>query len=118
MVRRPTRLLVIEVFVWTGALGRGPSVRFSMDPLRTPHPISGPPADGREMLDQSASFVHKGRGFARVGKGRADEYIPIFAHAMSVLGWNPDEFERYRLEVEYPLGFVGVQTWFELDKAP
>jgi len=33
---------------------------------------------------------------------------------MKRLGWDPDGFVRYRLEIEYPLAFVGMQVWFEL----
>lgn len=118
-VRRPTRLLLIEVLIWQGAFGpRGPELRLSMDPMRTPDPIGGPPADDREMMEHAVGYAPMGRGFDRRGSRRADEYVPIFRRAMQQLGWNPADFARYRLEIEYPLGFVGIQTWFALADRP
>jgi hypothetical protein len=113
-MRRPTKLFVLEVLVWPGAFASGPSVHFNMDVQRNPDPIKGPPADGREQLEQSSQFVYMGKGFARKGSSRADGYVPMFRRSMELLGWNPEGFDRYRLEIEYPLQFVGMQSWFEL----
>jgi hypothetical protein len=118
-VRRPTKLFVLDVLVWQGVFGgRGPEAKFSMDPFRVPDPIAGPPRDGRELLETTSRFVPMGRGLSRRGSARADAFLPMFARSMELLGWMPDDFERYRLEIEYPLSFVGIQTWFELDDVP
>lgn len=117
-VRRPTKLFVLDVLVWHDALrSRGPDVKFSMDPFRVPDPIAGPPRDGRELLETTSRFVPMGRGLSRRGTARADAFLPMFARSMQLLGWAPDDFERYRLEIEFPLTFVGIQVWFELEDA-
>lgn len=114
-VRRPTKLFVLELMVWEGAFdGQGPILRLSTDPQRVPDPINGPPADERECLEHTSAFLPMGRGFSSPGTARADAFSPIFVDAMKQLQWNPEEFRRYRLEIEYPLNFVGMQVWFTL----
>jgi hypothetical protein len=121
-VRRPTKLFVLELMVWEGAFkGQDPILRLSTDPQRVPDPINGPPADDRECLEHTSAFIPMGRGFTSPGTARADAFVPIFADAMKQLKWNPSEFRRYRLEIEYPLNFIGMQVWFELpgrDRGP
>lgn len=115
MVRRPTRLFVLELLVWKGALdGHEPVLYISMEPQRVPDPILGPPADGHECLEHSGGFVKMGQGFAEAGGTHADAFVPIFKESMKRLGWDPEGFVRYRLEIEYPLAFVGLQVWIEL----
>jgi hypothetical protein len=118
-LRRPTYLFVVEVMVAPGLLAPGgPRLRITMDPQRTPDPIGGPPADGREELEQNSAFVPLGRGFDEQGGAAAEPYVPIMRHAMEELGWNPSEFERYQLIIEYPLAFLGMQVWFGLADGP
>lgn len=115
MVRRPTKLLVLELMVYKGAFdGHEPMLRISTEPQRVPDPVLGPPADSRECMEHSGGFEKMGRGFLEAGKERSDRYVPIFKESMKRLGWDAQEFERYRLEIEYPLNFVGMQVWFEL----
>lgn len=116
-VRRPTRFFVLEMMVAAGLLAeRGPTFQINMDPQRLPDPIGGPPSDGRETLAGGPRFVPMGRGFAKRGSARADAYLPMHARAFQRLGWNPQDFERYRVEIEYPLLFVGMQAWHELSR--
>ena len=118
-IRRPTRLLVIDVLVHADLVGLGgPSLYITLDPQSLPDPIGGPPRNRRELLDTSAAFVPMGRGFSRPGTPRSDTYLPMLQHAMRELGWDPRDFERHRLEIEYPLAFVGTQVWFELQESP
>ncbi|MCX5691443.1 MAG: helix-turn-helix domain-containing protein [Planctomycetota bacterium] len=117
-VRRPTKLFVLELMVCEGAFkGHDPMLRLSTDPQRVPDPINGPPADDRECLEHTSAFIPMGRGFTSPGTARADAFVPIFADAMKRLKWNPAEFRRYRLEIEYPLNFIGMQVWFKLPDA-
>jgi hypothetical protein len=132
-VRRPTRLFVLELMVHQSAFnGRPPDLRFNSDPQRVPDPINGPPRDGRECLELTSAFVPMGRGFdtpstsntsgttgptGPTGTGASESHLDVMRHAMSTLGYNPLDYHRYRLEIEYPLMFVGMQVWFELDSA-
>jgi hypothetical protein len=118
-IRRPTRLLVIEVLVHADLVGLGgPSLHITLLPQSLPDPIGGPPRNRREILDTNAAFVPMGRGFSRPGTPHSDTYLPMLQHAMRELGWDPRDFERHRLEIEYPLAFVGTQVWFELQESP
>jgi|GEM_PF-4495195 len=56
-----------------------------------------------------------GRGFAEAGTPRADVHLGVMRHAMGELRQDPGDYNRYRLEIEYPLMFVRMQVWFELE---
>lgn len=115
-VRRPTRRLTLEVFVHAPGLSP-PRLVMSMEPGRTPDPIGGPPADGRELLEQTSRLVPMGRGLERRGSASSDAHLPMFRRALELLGWDASTLERYRLEVEYPISFVEMQVWMELADA-
>jgi hypothetical protein len=34
--------------------------------------------------------------------------------AFDLLGWSPEEFDRFRMVVEYPLPFVRGEVWLRL----
>jgi hypothetical protein len=117
-VRRPTRWFMLEVWLHHRAVvGSGPRVAINMEPGRLPDPIGGPPADGRELLETTSRLTPIGRGFTRRGSSRSEAHAPMFRRAMETLGWDPGDFMRYRLEIEYPLAFVEMQVWTELADA-
>jgi hypothetical protein len=55
-----------------------------------------------------------GRGFATRGRAAEDFVVPMGKRAFDLLGWSPEEFDRFRMVVEYPLPFVRGEVWLRL----
>jgi len=76
--------------------------------------ILGPDRSRRGFVEHGAGFIPMGRGFAMRGKPGEDFVVPMAMRAFEVLGWNPDEFQRFRMVVEYPLPFVRHEVWLRM----
>lgn len=113
-VCRPTRRLVIDVALPATVFdGQPPLLRASIDPFSELDPIGGPPTDQRDSLPTTARF-------RRVGnreRGAESDDLPSAAlrKAFDLLDWDIDAFNRYRLELDYPTMFVGLQMWYPLE---
>jgi hypothetical protein len=55
-----------------------------------------------------------GKGYRQRGSAGEDFAVPVALRALEMLGRDPDEFDRYRLVVEYPLPLVRSEVWIRL----
>ncbi len=115
-VSRATRVLVRELLVHRETFGAvRPFSIFSIDPTPKIQPdLNGPDPTGRGFIDQGDDLVEMGRGFRRRGRPGEDFAVPLALRAFEMLGQDPDEYDRYRLVVEYPLPLVRSEVWIRL----
>lgn len=115
-VSRPCRLHVREVLLHRDTLpGSTPAAVFTVETVPADRPeILGPDRSRRGFVEHGAGFIPMGRGFAMRGKPGEDFVVPMAMRAFEVLGWNPDEFQRFRMVVEYPLPFVRHEVWLRM----
>lgn len=115
-VSRPCRLHVREVLLHRDTLpGSTPAAVFTVETVPADRPeILGPDRSRRGFVEHGAGFIPMGRGFAMRGKPGEDFVVPMGMRAFEVLGWNPDEFQRFRMVVEYPLPFVRHEVWLRM----
>lgn len=115
-VSRATRLFLREVLVHRKTFGEvSPASFFSIDatPIVLPE-LNGPDPTGRGRVDQGDDLVPMGRGYRKRGKAGEDFAVPLGLRAIELLGHDPDEFDRFRLVVEYPLPLVRNEVWIRL----
>lgn len=118
MFRRPTERACLEFMVPHGSLASAaPVFRCSQDFFGKPDLLHGPPADGRDGIAVGARYVPMGRGI-----GAAPEGCPVVTDALKRvferLRLDPDAFDRFRLELAYPLLGVWNEMWYELPPRP
>ena len=115
-VSRATRVLVRELLVHRETFGAvRPLSIFSIDPTPRIQPdLNGPDPTGRGFIDQGDDLVEMGRGFRRRGRPGEDFAVPLALRAFEMLGQDPDEFDRFRLVIEYPLPLVRNEVWIRL----
>ena len=116
-VSRATRLLLREVLVHRATFGTVlPLSIFSIDSTPRGQPdLLGPDPTGRGVIDQGDDLVPMGQGYRRRGKPEEDFAVPLALRAFEMLGHDPDEFDRFRLVVEYPLPLVRSEVWIRLN---
>ena len=115
-VTRATRVLLREVLVHRSTFGEvSPLSIFSIDstPLLQPE-LNGPDPTGRGRVDQGDDLVPMGKGYRQRGRAGEDFAVPLALHALGLLGHDPDDFDRYRLVIEYPLPLVRSEVWIRL----
>jgi hypothetical protein len=115
-VSRATRVLLREVLVHRETFGDvSPLSIFSIDatPMVQPE-LNGPDPTGRGRVDQGDDIVPMGKGYRKRGKAGEDFAVPLGLRSLEMLGYDPDEFERFRLVVEYPLPLVRSEVWIRL----
>jgi hypothetical protein len=115
-VSRATRVLLREVLVHRETFGEvSPHSFFSIDPTPMVQPeLNGPDPTGRGRVDQGDDLVPMGKGYRKRGKAGEDFAVPLGLRSLEMLGYDPDEFERFRLVVEYPLPLVRSEVWIRL----
>ena len=115
-VSRATRVLVRELLVHRETFGAvRPRSIFSIDPTPKIQPdLNGPDPTGRGFIDQGDDLVEMGRGFRRRGRPGEDFAVPLALRAFEMLGQDPDEYDRFRLVIEYPLPLVRSEVWIRL----
>ncbi|MBI1302831.1 MAG: hypothetical protein GC172_03455 [Phycisphaera sp.] len=115
-VSRATRILLREVLVHRESFGEvSPLSIFTIDstPMVDPE-MNGPDPTGRGRVDQGDDLVPMGKGYRQCGRTGEDFAVPLALRALEMLGRDPDEFDRYRLVVEYPLPLVRNEVWIRL----
>lgn len=115
-VSRACRLHVREVLLHRDTFpGCSPEAVFTAETVPAVSPdLSGPDRSGRGFVEHGTGFVPMGSGFVMRGKAGEDFVVPMGMRAFEVLGWNPDEFQRFRMVVEYPLPFVRHEVWLRM----
>lgn len=115
-VARPTRIFLREVLIHRESFGEvTPISFFSNDATPLVHPVvNGPDPTGRGRVDQGDELVPLGRGYRTRGKPSEDFAVPLALRAFELLGHDPDEFDRFRLVVEYPLPQIRSEVWIRL----
>jgi hypothetical protein len=116
-VSRATRVMLREVLVHRESFGEvSPLSIFSIDstPLLQPE-LNGPDPTGRGRVDQGDDLVPMGKGYRQRGRVGEDFAVPVALRSLELLGHDPDEFDRYRLVVEYPLPLVRSEVWIRLN---
>jgi hypothetical protein len=116
-VTRATRVLLREVLVHRATFGEvSPASLFTVDstPMVQPE-LNGPDPTGRGRVDQGEGMVAMGQGYRTRGKPGEDFAVPLALRAFELLGHDPDEFDRFRLVVEYPLPLVRSEVWIRLN---
>ena len=116
VVSRPCRLHVREVLVHRDTFrASAPEAVFTVETVPSERPEqAGPDRSGRGFVEHGAGFVPMGRGFATRGRAAEDFVVPMGKRAFDLLGWSPEEFDRFRMVVEYPLPFVRGEVWLRL----
>jgi hypothetical protein len=115
VTRRATHRFVVDVLVERGALeGVPPRLIFSLDLSGVRDWINGPEPDGRETLQLDVTLEPMGSGFDRLGSEEADSFVPAGKATMERLGWDADRFDRYRLDLVYPIPQVCADFWFTM----
>lgn len=115
-VSRATRVLLREVLVHRKTFGEvSPVSFFSIDatPMVQPE-LNGPDPTGRGRVDQGEDLVPMGKGYRTRGKAGEDFAVDLGLRSLELLGQDPDEFDRFRLVVEYPLPLVRNEVWIRL----
>jgi hypothetical protein len=113
---RATRVFLREVLVHRKSFGEvSPLSLFSIDttPMVQPE-LNGPDPTGRGRVDQGEDLVPMGKGYRARGKAGEDFAVPLALRSLQLLGHDPDEFDRFRLVVEYPLPLVRSEVWIRL----
>ena len=116
-VTRATRIMLREVLVHRSTFGEvSPLSVFTVDstPMVQPE-LHGPDPTGRGRVDQGNDLVPMGMGYRQRGRPGEDFAVPLALRALELLGHDPDEFDRYRLVVEYPLPLVRSEVWIRLN---
>lgn len=118
MFRRPTERACLEFMVPHGSLGSTvPVFRCSQDLFSKPDLLHGPPADGRDGIAMAIRYIPMGRGI-----GTAPDGCPVVSDALKRvferLRVDPNAFDRFRLELAYPLLSVWNEMWYELPPRP
>lgn len=115
-VARPTRIFVREVLLHRATFPDVmPEAVFSIETVPPARPeADGPDRTGRGFVDHGEEFVAMGAGYRKRGKPGQDFAVPMAWRAFELRGWNPDDFERFRMVVEYPLPFVRCEAWVRL----
>ena len=110
------RVLLREVLVHRETFGEvSPHSFFSIDPTPMVQPeLNGPDQTGRGRVDQGDDLVPMGKGYRKRGKAGEDFAVPLGLRSLEMLGYDPDEFERFRLVVEYQLPLVRSEVWIRL----
>jgi hypothetical protein len=115
-VSRATRVFLREVLVHRKTFGEvSPLSIFSIDftPMVQPA-LTGPDPSGRGRVDQGGDMFPMGKGYRKRGKAGEDFAVPLGLRSLELLGHDPDEFDRFRLVVEYPLPLVRNEVWIRL----
>jgi hypothetical protein len=117
-VSRATRLLLREVLVHRATFGTVlPLSIFSIDSTPRVQPdLHGPNPTGRGVIDQGDDLVPMGQGYRRRGRPGEDFAVPLALRAFEMLGQDPDEYDRFRLVIEYPLPLVRSEVWIRLQE--
>lgn len=115
-VSRATRLLLREILVHRATFGTVlPLSIFSIDSTPRAQPdLHGPDPTGRGVIDQGDDLVPMGQGYRRRGRPGEDFAVPLALRAFELLGQDPDEYDRFRLVIEYPLPLVRSEVWIRL----
>jgi|GEM_PF-1066604 len=114
-IRRATHRLVVDVLIEREVLGGlVPRLVFSLDISGVRDWMRGPEPDGRETLQLDVGLEPMGNGFERLGAEEADRFLPAGKATMRRLGWESERFERYRLDMVYPIPQVVSEFWFTL----
>ncbi|MBI1304582.1 MAG: hypothetical protein GC172_12485 [Phycisphaera sp.] len=122
MLRRPVESLVIDFMVPSGYLRDViPRYRREHDPFATPDLLNGPPVEEFGAVGYSAEYQPMGRGIPPREPGHAGTIsadADVVARAFERMSLDPDDFERYRLSVRYPLPGVWHEMWYRLPERP
>jgi hypothetical protein len=115
-VSRACRLHVREVLLHRDTFrGSAPEATFSAEAVPADRPeLTGPDRSGRGFVEHGVGFVPMGLGFAMRATEGEDFVVPMGVRAFELLGWNPDDFQRFRMVIEYPLPFVRNEVWLRL----
>jgi hypothetical protein len=117
LTRRAVDLMVIDLLLQRDVFGDiRPGLTLTLDTSGRANALVGPEPDGRETLRTESRLEPMGAGFERRGSPEADALVPAGQLTMQRLGWSPERFDRYRLEIVYPLPQVAHQLWFALPK--
>ncbi|MFM7259574.1 MAG: hypothetical protein ACKO3W_03120 [bacterium] len=114
-VARPTRMLLREVLLHRKTFGGCvPKCVFSVEAVPMNADSVGPDPSGRGVVDHGEELVAMGEGYARRGNDGEDFAVPLALRAMELLRYDPADFDRFRLVVEYPLPLVRGDMWLRL----
>lgn len=120
LFRRPVERVRIEFMVPRGYLADAvPVFRCSQDLFGTPDLRNGPPDDGRDGIEVSARYLAMGRGAGEASE--APDAAPegdreVVRRVFERLKLDPNDFDRYRLDLAYPLLGVWNEMWYELPR--
>lgn len=111
----PSELLVMDVFVHAGDYGKlNPELYIYADPG------SEETKERRELSPQLRTrdkIVHVGRGLGSDAIRGIPRRTEMIAHLCGGMGWDPEEFEVYRLKIEYPLMHTVIRMAFPTEEA-
>jgi hypothetical protein len=114
-VARPTRILLREVLLHRATFGGCvPRCVFSIEAVAANADFIGPDPSGRGVIEHGEDLVAMGAGYARRGRDGEDFAVPLALQAMQLLRYDPADFDRFRLVVEYPLPLVRGDMWLRL----
>lgn len=114
-VSRPTRTLVREVLLHRASFaGCVPHCVFSIEGVRPQADALGPDPSGRGVVDHAERLAAMGPGYARAGGPEDSIAVPLALRAMQMLRYDPADFDRYRMVVEYPLPLIRGDMWIRL----
>jgi hypothetical protein len=76
--------------------------------------ISNTTRDERDRLPVAERLQHLGRGVERVRTAEIPRYAEILGAAFEKTGWDPDDFDVYRVRMRYPPIPVSVMVRHEM----
>jgi hypothetical protein len=110
----PAALMVLDVFVHAGDYGRlQPELYVYADPGADD---SHERRERSPLLKIRERVEYVGRGLTGTACADLPRYTETVAHLCGGLGWHADEFDVYRLRIEYPLMHTIVRVAFPVPR--
>lgn len=116
LVRIPCKLFVRDTLVHRGLfLGGAPVVKVYSDHRGVTRDQPGCECD---LLPNAGSAIYMGSNIERLNIADAPHYADMLQYAFGHMKWNPEDFEVWRVRIEYPLMPSSVFVRFELKDVP
>ena len=80
--------------------------------------ISPVSRDERDLLQISERIQFLGSGLTRLRTAEVPQYMDLLTSALECAGWDPDDFELYRVRMRYPPMPVAVMLQHQMPDAP